>query len=67
MYEPFADMLEALRGSGLSVAFGPRNEEIQSLAQDPAAATNFVATWITPYQNDVTIKWITIGNEVFPG
>lgn len=67
MYEPFADMLEALRGSGLSVAFGPRNEEIISLAQDPAAATNFVATWITPYINDVSIKWITIGNEVFPG
>ncbi|KAL0683693.1 hypothetical protein Bca4012_050541 [Brassica carinata] len=67
MYEPFADMLEALRGSGLSVAFGPRNEAIQSLAQDPAAATNFVATWILPYKNDVAIKWITIGNEVFPG
>ncbi|XP_010474384.1 PREDICTED: putative glucan endo-1,3-beta-glucosidase GVI [Camelina sativa] len=67
MYEPFADMLEALRGSGLSVMFGPRNEEIQSLAQNPAAATNFVSTWITPYINDVSIKWITIGNEVFPG
>lgn len=67
MYEPFADMLDALRGSGLSVAFGPRNEEIKSLAQDPAAATNFVANWITPYKNDVAIKWITIGNEVFPG
>ncbi|KAL0731976.1 hypothetical protein Bca4012_028070 [Brassica carinata] len=67
MYEPFADMLEALRGSGLSVAFGPRNEAIQSLAQDPAAAANFVATWILPYKNDVLIKWITIGNEVFPG
>jgi len=67
MYEPFADMLEALRGSGLLVAFGPRNEDIQSLAHDPAAATNFVSTWITPYQNDVAIKWITIGNEVFPG
>ncbi|KAJ4909137.1 Glycosyl hydrolase superfamily protein [Raphanus sativus] len=67
MYEPFADMLEALRGSGLSVAFGPRNEQIQSLAQDPAAATNFVATWILPYKNDVAIRWITIGNEVFPG
>ncbi|EOA33978.1 hypothetical protein CARUB_v10021473mg [Capsella rubella] len=67
MYEPFADMLEALRGSGLSVAFGPRNQEIPALAQDPAAATNFVTTWITPYINDVSIKWITIGNEVFPG
>ncbi|CAN7041519.1 unnamed protein product, partial [Brassica rapa subsp. trilocularis] len=33
----------------------------------PAAATNFVATWILPYKNDVAIKWITIGNEVFPG
>ncbi|VVA95668.1 unnamed protein product [Arabis nemorensis] len=67
MYEPFPDMLDALRGSGLSVAFGPRNEEIETLAQDPAAATDFVAIWILPHLNDVDIKWITIGNEVFPG
>ncbi|CAA7013383.1 unnamed protein product [Microthlaspi erraticum] len=67
IYEPFADMLEALRGSGLLVAFGPRNEEIQPLAQDPAAATIFVGNWILPYKNDVAIKWITIGNEVLPG
>ncbi|XP_010521230.2 PREDICTED: putative glucan endo-1,3-beta-glucosidase GVI [Tarenaya hassleriana] len=67
MYEPFADMFEALRGSGLMVAFGPRNEELQAMAQDPSAAQNFVNTWIVPYKNDIVFKWITLGNEIIPG
>ncbi|XP_010521297.1 PREDICTED: putative glucan endo-1,3-beta-glucosidase GVI [Tarenaya hassleriana] len=67
MYEPFADMFEALRGSGLMVAFGPRNEELQAMAQDPSTAQKFVNTWIVPYKNDIVFKWITLGNEIIPG
>ena len=60
-------MLEALRGSGLSVAIGPRNEHIESFAVNQDAVNAWVNTNIIPYKNDVSFKWITIGNEIIPG
>ncbi|XP_016755286.1 probable glucan endo-1,3-beta-glucosidase BG1 [Gossypium hirsutum] len=63
IYEPFPQVLEALRESGISVAIGPRNEDIDSLAVSQDAANAWVNTNII-YKNDVLFKWITI-KELF--
>ncbi|PPD93817.1 hypothetical protein GOBAR_DD09168 [Gossypium barbadense] len=52
IYEPFPQVLEALRESGISVAIGPRNEDIESLAVSQDAANAWVNTNIIPYKND---------------
>ncbi|XVE95398.1 hypothetical protein REPUB_Repub02eG0093800 [Reevesia pubescens] len=67
IYQPYPEVLETLRGSGLSIAMGPRNEDIASFAASQDAANAWVNTNIVPYKNDVSFKWITIGNEVIPG
>lgn len=67
LYEPRADVLEALRGSGLAVALCPKNEDLPNLAQRPDAADQWVNTNIAPYKNDVSFRWIILGNEVIPG
>ncbi|XVF64656.1 hypothetical protein PTKIN_Ptkin09bG0185400 [Pterospermum kingtungense] len=67
IYQPYSEVLEALRGSGLSVSIGPRNEDIASFATSQDAANAWVNTNIVPYKNDVLFKWIAIGNEVIPG
>ncbi|GMI82887.1 hypothetical protein like AT1G77780 [Hibiscus trionum] len=67
LYQPYPEVLEALRGSGLAVAIGPLNNDIPNLAADQNAANAWVNTNIVPYKDDVDFKWITIGNEVIPG
>lgn len=67
IYQPYPEVLEALRGSGLSVSIGPLNEDIASFAQSQDAANSWINTNIVPYKDDVLFKWITIGNEVIPG
>lgn len=67
LYQPRLAVLEALRGSGLIVAIGPRNEDLPELATNPEAATTWVSTCICPYKNDVLFRWVTLGNEVIPG
>ncbi|XP_057504078.1 glucan endo-1,3-beta-glucosidase-like [Actinidia eriantha] len=67
LYDPNPEVLEALRGSNLQVSLGVRNEEIESLATNRAAANQWVNTNIVPYKNNVNFVWITIGNEVIPG
>ncbi|PSS17539.1 Glucan endo-1,3-beta-glucosidase BG4 precursor [Actinidia chinensis var. chinensis] len=67
LYDPKPEVLEALRGSNLRVSLGVRNEDIESLATNPAAANQWVNTNIVPYKNNVNFVWITIGNEVIPG
>ncbi|KAE8666615.1 Glycosyl hydrolase superfamily protein, putative isoform 2 [Hibiscus syriacus] len=67
LYQPYPEVLEALRGSGFFVAMGSRNEDIPNFAADQSAANDWVNTNIVPYKDDVDFKWITIGNEVIPG
>ncbi|GFY96869.1 glycosyl hydrolase superfamily protein [Actinidia rufa] len=67
LYDPNPEVLEALRGSNLRVSLGVRNEDIESLATNRAAANQWVNTNIVPYKNNVNFVWITIGNEVIPG
>ncbi|OMO62928.1 Glycoside hydrolase, family 17 [Corchorus olitorius] len=67
LYQPYPEVLQALKGSGLSVTMGPRNEDIASFAASQDAANSWVNTNIVPYKADVNFKYINIGNEVIPG
>ncbi|KAK8600762.1 hypothetical protein V6N13_059505 [Hibiscus sabdariffa] len=67
IYQPYPQVLEALRGSGLSVAISPRNKDLASFATSQDAANAWVNTNIVPYKNDVSFQWITIDNKVISG
>ncbi|KAK8580285.1 hypothetical protein V6N13_143397 [Hibiscus sabdariffa] len=67
LYQPYPEVLQALRGSGLAVAIGPLNNDIPNLAANQNAANDWVNTNIVPYKDNVNFKWITIGNEIIPG
>ncbi|GAB2271975.1 hypothetical protein Dimus_006805 [Dionaea muscipula] len=67
LFEPRADVLNALRNSGIKVSLGTRNEDLPSLAGSPTAAAGWVRTWILPYKDNVDFTWVTLGNEVVPG
>ncbi|CAN6466972.1 unnamed protein product [Victoria cruziana] len=53
LYDPNPGVL---KNSGISVALGVRNEDVQAIASSPAAADS----WIS-------VNYITVGNEVIPG
>lgn len=67
IFEPRADVLTALGGSGIEVILGVRNENLQELASDATAAARWVNTNVTPYKSSVNFTCITAGNEVIPG
>lgn len=69
LFEPNSYILEALRHSGLSVCIGVKNEDIANLSKfnDQSACIDWLNTNIVPYKNDVTFKYITVGNEAIPG
>ncbi|XP_021898525.1 putative glucan endo-1,3-beta-glucosidase GVI [Carica papaya] len=67
IYEPYPEVLDALRGSGLLVAVGPKNEDVPHLAQTADAASEWVKANIAPYAGSISFRWITIGNEIIPG
>lgn len=67
LYFPSAAALQALRGSNLGVLLDVPNSDLQSLASNPSAATNWVQTNILPYNQQVPFKYIAVGNEVIPG
>ncbi|KAL5558325.1 hypothetical protein UlMin_034536 [Ulmus minor] len=66
IFEPRAEVLEAWRGKPTTLILGTRNEDVQSFAKDQQAATNWIATFVLPYINDVNIAYITVGNEIIP-
>ncbi|TYH18151.1 hypothetical protein ES288_A05G246900v1 [Gossypium darwinii] len=70
LYQPYPEVLEAARGSGISLSMSTTNEDIQSLATDQthqSAADAWVNTNIVPYKEDVQFRFIIIGNEAIPG
>ncbi|KAI3972900.1 hypothetical protein MKX01_019558 [Papaver californicum] len=67
LFEPTPQILEALRGTGILVSVGTRNEDLAALSSSQDAANSWVATNIVPYRNDVSFGWVTAGNEVIPG
>lgn len=67
IFEPNPDVLEALRGSGISLTLGGRNQDIPSLASSEDAAYAWFMNNVRPYVYDVDIPYISVGNEVVPG
>ncbi|KAK9181784.1 hypothetical protein WN944_024923 [Citrus x changshan-huyou] len=67
IFEPKQAVLQALKDSNLELALGTRNEDLQSLATDPSAATKFVQENVVAYSPGVKFRYITLGNEVIPG
>ncbi|XP_048446716.1 glucan endo-1,3-beta-glucosidase-like [Pyrus x bretschneideri] len=67
IYEPNHEALKALRGSGINVLVGVRNDELQQLASTESAAEDWVAAYIRPYWPQVNFRYIAVGNEVIPG
>ncbi|GAV76182.1 Glyco_hydro_17 domain-containing protein, partial [Cephalotus follicularis] len=67
LFEPLADVVEALRVSQLVVSIGTRKEDLENLASIQDVANSWVNTNIVPYKDDVSFKWITLGNEVILG
>ncbi|PIA31793.1 hypothetical protein AQUCO_04900226v1 [Aquilegia coerulea] len=67
IFEPYPEVLGALRGSDIYVSVGTRNEDMANIASSLEAATFWINTHIVPYYDDVNIIWITVGNEAIPG
>ncbi|KAL0403145.1 UNVERIFIED_CONTAM: putative glucan endo-1,3-beta-glucosidase GVI [Sesamum radiatum] len=67
LFEPAQEVLTALHDSRISVIVGTRNEDLRSLASDPASATAWVENNILPHSSSVQITSVAAGNEVFPG
>ncbi|KAK1287690.1 Glucan endo-1,3-beta-glucosidase 7 [Acorus calamus] len=58
-------ILRALSGTGIGVVIGASNGEIPSLAADPAAASQWIASNVLPFYPSTQIILISVGNEVF--
>ncbi|XP_065017761.1 glucan endo-1,3-beta-glucosidase-like [Musa acuminata AAA Group] len=67
IFNPNHDVLEALRGSNIPLIVGVEHKDLQSLASDISAATNWVQTNIVAYSPDVSFSHIAVGNEIIPG
>ncbi|XP_057451168.1 glucan endo-1,3-beta-glucosidase-like [Lotus japonicus] len=65
LYLPDQEALEALRDSGIDLILGVAGETLSSLV-DPTAASQWVSNFVTPYSQNVRIKYIAVGNEVHP-
>ncbi|XP_012569123.1 glucan endo-1,3-beta-glucosidase-like [Cicer arietinum] len=66
LFEPNPDVLEALKGSGIEVSLGTRNDDVKVIASSVSAANQWVNTNIAPY-SQVNFTWIVLGNEIIPG
>ncbi|MBA0647055.1 hypothetical protein Goklo_014966 [Gossypium klotzschianum] len=53
IYQPYPEVLEALRGSGISVTIGPRNEDIASFATSQDAANDWDHSNVPAAMNNI--------------
>jgi len=65
IYYPDEEVLHALRGSNIELILDVAKGTLSSLT-DASEATNWVKKYVTPYAQDVKIKYITVGNIVLP-
>ncbi|OVA08809.1 Glycoside hydrolase [Macleaya cordata] len=67
LFEPSPEILEALRGSGILVSLGIKNQDLATLSSSQDEANAWVQTNVVPYKDDVKFVWISAGNDVIPG
>ncbi|XP_021738771.1 probable glucan endo-1,3-beta-glucosidase BG5 [Chenopodium quinoa] len=67
IFEPYPEVLEALRGSNIDLTLGVKNTDIPTLASSEDAANSWFISNVHPYVNDIRITYISVGNEVIPG
>ncbi|KAK9743343.1 hypothetical protein RND81_03G233600 [Saponaria officinalis] len=67
LLEPRAEVLDALRASGIRVVVGVKNSDIEGIASNTNTAIEWVHTHIVPYAMDVRFVLITVGNDLIPG
>ncbi|CAI9100708.1 OLC1v1037867C1 [Oldenlandia corymbosa var. corymbosa] len=67
LFDPNPNALTALKGSGIQIILGTRNEDITTLASSVESATAWFNTYVQPYLENNIISYITVGNEVIPG
>jgi len=65
IYSPDEEALQALKGSNIELILDVAKETLSSLT-DANEAINWVNKYVTPYAQDVKIKYITVGNEIKP-
>ncbi|WVZ98302.1 hypothetical protein U9M48_043763 [Paspalum notatum var. saurae] len=66
LYAPDQGALQAVGGTGISVAVGAPNDVLSNLAASPAAAASWVRMNIQAYPS-VSFRYVCVGNEVAGG
>jgi len=67
LFDPNPDALKALRGSGIDVTLGIKNQDLPSIASSVDSAKAWFDANVQPYISDFNFQYITAGNEVVPG
>ncbi|XP_025013710.2 putative glucan endo-1,3-beta-glucosidase GVI [Ricinus communis] len=64
LFDPNPDALKALQDSGIEVILGVVNNDLPTLANDPAFATTWVQINVVPFAATVPFRCIAVGNEL---
>lgn len=64
IYNPYSTIFQALYGSNIQLMLGVANSDLQALATDASAATQWVLNNVKRYSTDVKFRYIAVGNEV---
>ncbi|CAI9100419.1 OLC1v1037419C1 [Oldenlandia corymbosa var. corymbosa] len=67
LFEPNHAALTALRGSGIKVTLGVRNEDTPNIAASVDGAMSWFVENVQPYLSDVNFQYISVANEQIPG
>ncbi|KAM7509391.1 hypothetical protein LguiA_019844 [Lonicera macranthoides] len=66
VYDPILATLQALKGTNIEVMLDVPNPDLQALASNPSAATQWVQKYIQDFTPGVKFRYISVGNEVDP-
>ncbi|XP_059653173.1 glucan endo-1,3-beta-glucosidase-like [Cornus florida] len=66
IYYPDQATQQALRGSNIELILGVPNSDLQPLASDASAATQWVQKNVIAYSPDVKLRYISVGSKVDP-